>query len=124
MAFAEDWRETILFRLTEGESLRRICRDEDMPGRTFVFSELANDPEFANQYARAREAQADAIFDDILDIVDDTTEMVDDRRIRMDARKWIAGKLRPKVYGDKLELSGDPERPLAIIERRIVKAGD
>ena len=115
MAFAEDWREAILSRLAEGESLRKICKDEDMPGRTFVFSELAADPDFANQYARAREAQADAIFDDIMEIVDDTTAMVDDRRIRMDARKWVAGKLRPKVYGDKLDVEHSGEMTINVI---------
>ena len=117
MAFAEDWREAILSRLAEGESLRKICKDELLPGRTFVFRELAADPDFANQYARAREAQADAIFDDILEIVDDKDEDVQDRRLRMDARKWVAGKLRPKVYGEKLELSGDADNPLTITVR-------
>lgn len=60
---------------------------------------------FAEQYARARETQADALFNDILDIVDQA-EDPQIARLRMDARKWMAGKLRPKVYGDKVELGG------------------
>jgi hypothetical protein len=95
-----------------------------MPCTTTVCKWLNDFPEFAAQYARAREAQADAIFDEILDIADDGSndwmerrredgsvdevfnhEHVTRSKLRIDARKWMAGKLRPKVYGDKLDLS-------------------
>lgn len=78
---------------------------------------------FRQQYARAREAQADALFDEMLDIADDGSndwmerkrddgstdevlnhEHIQRSRLRIDARKWMAGKLRPKVYGDKAEV--------------------
>ncbi|NKJ03465.1 hypothetical protein FHT29_000410 [Rhizobium sp. SG741] len=74
-------------------------------------------------YARAREAQADALFDEILDIANTPitgektkvdkdgnviemtkADMIEHRRLQIDARKWMAGKLRPKVYGDKLDI--------------------
>jgi hypothetical protein len=50
---------------------------------------------------------------------------VQKQRLQVDTRKWLLSKLAPKKYGDKLELSGDPDRPLAIqkIERVIVKNG-
>ncbi len=86
-------------------------------------------------YARAKEAQADFMADEILDISDNcadeplivdgeqlvingklirvvTSASVNHARLRVDARKWVAAKLRPRKYGDKLELSNDPERPL------------
>ena len=104
-------------RLADGESLRAICRDESMPARSTVFRWLAEDAAFQDQYARAREAQADALAEDILDIADDGRrdylkdpesgrEIVDHdhiarARLRVDARKWYAGKVAPKKYGDK-----------------------
>lgn len=129
--FSQKTADTICDRLAEGESLRSICKREGMPAKGTVMRWLAQNKEFQDQYARAREAQADAIFDEILDIADDATndwmlrnsdegdayqvngEHIQRSRVRIDARKWMAGKLRPKVYGDKLDLNhgtqpGDP----------------
>lgn len=107
-------------QIAEGRSLRSILKDADMPASSTVFKALAADAEFAERYARAREVQADALFDEILDIADESKddtivdadgnvstnqEVVARSRIRIDARKWMAGKLRPKVYGDKLDLN-------------------
>lgn len=118
--------DDICERLADGESLRSICRDEGMPGKATVFRWLQKHESFRDQYTRARESQADALFDEILDIADEqctmvraskhgsrdddgdgNTEVVYDtvavqrNRLRIDARKWMAGKMRPKVYGDK-----------------------
>jgi hypothetical protein len=85
---------------------------------------LSQQPTFLDRYARAREAQADALFDDILSIADDGRNDWMERRgeedagwvangenirraqLRIDARKWMAGKLRPKKYGEKLDIDG------------------
>ena len=75
----------------------------------------------ADQYARAREAQADKLVEDILAIADDGSndtytdeegfertnhDVIARSRLRVDARKWLAGKMAPKKYGDKLEIEG------------------
>ena len=115
-------------QLADGKGLRAICRQDGMPTKTTVLRWLESDPEFRDQYMRAREIQADTLFDEILEIADEITDAEDNEhiqrsRLRVDARKWMAGKLRPKVYGEKLELSGDPEHPVvAVVERRIVRA--
>ena len=57
-SFSQQTADLICERLADGESLRSICRSEDMPGRTTVFKWLRELPAFADQYARAREAQA------------------------------------------------------------------
>lgn len=103
-----------------------------MPARSTIFKWLGANTEFADQYARAREAQADAIFDDILTIADTmqmgkkvkrmpggkletvTGDMIEHRRLQVDARKWMAGKLRPKKYGDKIDVE----------QRTTLEAGD
>lgn len=122
MEFTQDLFDEICERIADGESLRSICDDKQMPSRTSVFKWLSNSAELANQYARAREEQADAIFDDVKDIADMAKpEDVQVARLRIDARKWMAGKLRPKKYGEKLELSGNAEAPLTI---SVVKYGD
>lgn len=127
--FSQETADSICERIADGESLRNICADEAMPARSTVFKWLSEAQAFADQYARAREAQADAIFDDILEIADDGTndwmvrngqddagwtangEHIQRSRLRVDARKWAASKLRPKKYGDKVdhEVSGSME---------------
>jgi len=76
-------------------------------------------PERVQQYARAREAQADKLAEDILAIADDGTsdvyldadgnertnqDVIARSRLRVDARKWLASKMAPKKYGDKLDV--------------------
>lgn len=126
-AFSQDLFDRICERIAGGESLRSICEDDGMPNTVTVFRWIADNDALRNQYARAREAQADALFDEILDIADDARndwmerrgkddegwiengEHIQRTRLRIEARKWMAGKMRPKVYGDKLEVSGPGE---------------
>ena len=61
-AYTEKMAAEICARISNGRSLRSVCRDEDMPAQATVFKWLAAQPSFVEQYARAREAQADAIF--------------------------------------------------------------
>ena len=102
-----------------------------MPDRSTVYDWLLRHPEFADQYARAREEQADTLADEIIAIADEQPEViaVTDKKTgaliehkldgaflqwqknRIDARKWTAMKLKPKKYGDKIALGGDSDAP-------------
>lgn len=94
-------------QIANGRSLVSILReDEGMPSRPTVTGWILNDERFSSNYTRAREAQADFYADEIADIADHE-EDPDKARIRIDARKWAAGKLKPKVYGDRLQLDAD-----------------
>lgn len=115
-----------------------------MPGKTTVFRWLREIEQFRHQYTRAKEESADALADEMLDIADDSTndwmerqlkdgsiERVPDQenigrsRLRVDTRKWIASKLKPKKYGEKLALGGDADAPpiaFQRVERVIVRA--
>lgn len=111
----------ICTEIANGRSLRTICKDDDMPAMSTVFKWLSQHDEFAEQYARARATQADVMAEEILEIADDgrnDTQVTPDgaeivnhdhiarSRLRVDARKWLASKLKPKVYGDRLEHAG------------------
>lgn len=110
-----------------------------MPGQSTVFRWLAKDEnaDFREQYARARETQADVLFDEILTIADtpvigvktvtkatgvEKTEgdMIEHRRLQVDARKWMLGKMQPKKYGDKVVNEHSGEVSFTRIERVIV----
>lgn len=115
-------RGVILERIANGESLRSIGRSEGMPPAATVCRWLSEDPAFREQYARAREAQADALFDDILAIADDPDEDPRRSKLRIDARMWAASKLKPKVYGDKIETTHEVGDSVKEIVRTIVRA--
>lgn len=109
-------------RIAGGESLRTICRDADMPGKANVLAWLAKDthPGFREAYIAARNAQADSLFDEIVDIAATATDRdsAAAARVQIDARKWVAGKLRPKVYGDKLDVEHSGSIDLVTKEQR------
>jgi hypothetical protein len=108
--------EEICERISLGESLRRICEDDHMPAERTVHRWLSQIPDcgdpddwtndFRQQYARAREVQADTFADKIVDEAFGATDAAIGR-LRMDALKWKASKLAPKKYGDKLAIGGD-----------------
>ena len=134
--FSEDLTAEICERIAEGESVRAICRDPAMPAMSTVFKWLANDTAFAEQYARAKSEQADRIFEQILEIADDgrndwmerngedavgfalNGEHVQRSKLRIEARKWMAGKLRPKKYGEKIEVAGTLNVDVSTKEQR------
>lgn len=70
-----------------------------MPALSTLFLWLRDRPEFSDQYARAREEQADFHVDEMIEIAD-TTDDPQKARLQIDARKWKASKLAPKKYGD------------------------
>lgn len=113
--FTEDLADLICERLADGESLRSICRDDEMPSTSSVCKWLNDRESFSEQYARARELQADALFDDCLEIADGKRSLLEGSdpdvqrdRLAVDTRKWMAGKLRGK-YSDKIRHVGGDE---------------
>lgn len=100
-------------RISKGESLRSVLRDENMPSQPTFFTWIDNDKEYFKQYARATESRAEAIFEEILDIAEHSEQdhtpftganVVNRDKLRIDARKWMLSKMMPKKYGDSLKL--------------------
>jgi hypothetical protein len=121
--FDQKVADIICIGLSEGMSLRQILRADTtgvLPAQSTIYDWLLRHPLFAEQYARAREEQADTNADEILEIADEMPpEYTDEKgrtyldqtfiawqKNRIDARKWTAMKLKPKKYGDKLGLHG------------------
>lgn len=119
-------------RLGLGESLRQICADSDMPSKSTVMRWLNDHSEFQDQYARAREAQADYWAEQIIEISDDgqndtykdddgyertNLDVIARSRLRVDTRKWLMARMAPKKYGDKItqEVTGANGSPLVPI---------
>jgi hypothetical protein len=93
-------------RIAQGTPLTVICADEGMPALGTVYRWIESDETFRDRYTRAREDQAETLADQIqrlADAVDHSDRgAVDKARLQIDARKWVAAKLKPKVYGDRI----------------------
>lgn len=141
-SYTEELAVEICVRLVGGESLKRICDSEHMPSMHSVFRWLGDEKYslFRENYARARAQQAEAIFDEMLDISDDSTndymkkmredgstedvlntEHIQRAKLRIDTRKWTLAKMLPKKYGERLELAGDKDAPLSV---NIIRLAD
>ena len=114
-AWTPEIEAEIFDRMVSGESILTICgvaRDSFLPSERTFYKRALNDPEFALNYARAREAQGHREAEEIREIADAATpENVQVARLQVDARKWRAGKLAPKVYGDKIAIGGADDLP-------------
>jgi hypothetical protein len=116
MAYAAEVRDVICQRIANQQSLVAITRDPAMPGYETVCRWLREDHDFRESYARAREDAADAMASEIVEIADTANEdNAQAIRVRVDARKWVAAKLKPRVYGDRLDLNHTGEVALKAI---------
>ena len=119
--YSDELATTICARIASGESVRSICQDDDMPVKSTVMLWLIDGEHqfFSDQYAKARQIQAETLADELFDIADDGTndwmkragkdgeeayilngEAVARSRLRVDTRKWFLSKVLPK-FADK-----------------------
>ena len=105
-----------------GKSLNSICKQDGFPSITAVMNWLADErrddhADLVVKYGRAREAQADKLAEETIEIADAEPERdadgkrdpahVNQKRLQVDARKWFASKVAPKKYGDRITHQGD-----------------
>ena len=123
--YTKELGDEICAQLAMGYSVRTVCAPENMPSVQTFYNWLRTKDGFLEQYTRAKEDAADAMAEDILDIADDGTndwmertdangsmigwmlngEHVQRSRLRIEARKWLMTKMKPKRYGDKLDMT-------------------
>ena len=118
--YTKELASKVCAEIVQGRSLRTIGSMEGMPSVSCIFTWFDKYPEFKEQYARAKEEQADAFAEEILDISDDGTndwmenfdkegnaigwkvngESIQRSKLRVDSRKWLMSKFKVKKYGD------------------------
>lgn len=121
----------ICMRLSDGEPLRKICRDEHMPEWRTIYDWLARDKELSAQVTRAREAGYQAMAEETLEIADNfhlgQTEVLDDkgsrvtiedmlghRKLRIETRLKLLACWDPSKYGNRTVVAGDDKNPLVV----------
>lgn len=119
----------ILEQLATGKTLRAICLTPGMPPYHAVQRWVQQEEEFAKAYHEARTVQGHYLADECIDIADEDPGLrmaygksdkeqicvdsaaIAHQKLRVDTRKWMAAKLAPKTYSDKVDLTTDPDNP-------------
>jgi len=131
---AQDICDTIA---SNSKGIKKLCAEHPhWPNKDTIFTWLKNKPEFADQYARAKQCQIETFVDEIIEIADDSSEdqvineqgnavynseFIARSRLRIDTRKWLASKLVPKVYGAP---KNDNTPSPTLVERLILNLSD
>lgn len=123
-AYTEETASKILEEIgTTLKGLAEICSPNEMPSERTVYRWLASDEKFRHKYAHAKELQTEVMEAEMLEIADDgrndymtrkygdleveiaNPEVIGRSRLRIETRKWLMGKLKPKKYGERLDLN-------------------
>ncbi len=138
--FTPEIGAAICAELETGKTLRDVCRREDFPSEAAVrrWAMLDEGGVFAAQYSRAREIGYHAMADEVLEIADDgsndwmertrtdgsteevfNSEHFQRSKLRYEARRWLLSKCLPKIYGDKVALTGAEGGPLQVVVQKF-----
>lgn len=110
VTYSDELFNSICDRLSEGESLRKICEDVTMPSKSNVLKWIRDSKKLQDQYARAKQESSDAWAEEMIDLIKDTekdSNAIQKTRLQIDTMKWLMSKQKPKKYGDKLDLTSD-----------------
>lgn len=129
----DELKRTICDGIAKGNSLATTLQKEGMPGFSTVMAWLRADPEFQKDYAHAREARAEVMFDEIDDVSEQavlagTAIEVAGLRLKADNIKWKLARMNAKKYGDKQQVDMTAKVELDIsqvdqkLERLLAKA--
>lgn len=115
---AEMWKG-IFDRIGAGASLTTALKE---PGISYSHAQrlIDADPALAEAYETAKKTRASRLAEEIIELSDaeipshlqgvEISAWVNQKRLQVDARKWVAAKLYPRVYGDKIDVSVRDER--------------
>ena len=104
----------IFERIIESGTVKRACADPDMPDEHTLYVWAARDPEFRQLFVHAREMAVERWAEEIIEIADNPVLDPLDKRVRIDARRWIMGKLAPRRFGDRVQIAGDSTAPVVV----------
>jgi hypothetical protein len=136
--YSDDVADKMCDMIAEGWSVRQICMQDGMPEQATFYRWLLNQPWLQDKYARAKEAQMDHFNEEIIDIADDGSndwiererqngstfvalneEALGRARLRIDTRKWLMAKHKPRKYGEKLAVGGADDLPPVAMQQTI-----
>src|ERR1035437_8338550 len=112
--------------ISNGMSMRSACQEPGIPAPKTIFQWLRDHPEFNKQYELAAQERAESMREDIIDIADDgrndymerrlrngtlkdvlNGEAIQRSKLRGETRQWMMARMKPRKYGDRLDVTSD-----------------
>lgn len=128
--------EKICDRIACGESVAAICRSKGFPSRESFYQWTRRDSASKKAYLKACAMRSQVYVEQIMDVLDNlgneaTSNQINAARLRIDATKWVASKLQPRLYGDRIKIDDEreevkpptPEELLAMVETVALSLG-
>ena len=107
--------EYILDQIANGRTLTSIVAEPDMPSYAWCTLQLRNDPQLKERYAEAVDSRVEFMAQQFLDLADSPipdgldgtaqSAWVQQLKLKLWARTWIMSKLKPRTYGERLDVS-------------------
>lgn len=111
--------------VADGKSIRSVCKQAGMPSKASVFRWLREYPEFVKMYEIATDERADTLVDEIVEIADNCKTDADSIRkakLRIHARVEQAQRMKPRKYGNQLQLTGEGGGP--VVHKAVTAMSD
>lgn len=142
LTYTREKADAVLTHMIIGEnpvSMREACKLEGIASGTFCGWVVEDFDGLAERYARAQQIRAQILADEIIAISDDGSndtykdeegrvrtdnDVLQRSRLRVDTRKWVLAKALPKIYGDKVQLTGDGGGPVKVESRDLSNLTD
>lgn len=103
MAIPKEKIESVIRRIFEGETITRSLQIEGISAQSF-YSTVSSDFFLEDAFARAQHAAATFRAEQMLDIADNEIDP-NRARVQVDVRKWLASKMDPKKYGERIDVN-------------------
>ena len=142
--------DEILRLVASGYTIRNICLMEGFPAKRTVWQYMYENPDMKTRYYAAREAGADVLAEECIDIADDGSndfmtvgsddkqvidhEAVARSKLRVSARQWYIGKIARNVFGERIDVTqrsvnatinpGDDPKKAADIYKEFISGAD
>lgn len=105
----------IIEAIANGQSLSSILRQEGFPSYSWCKIQLRQNAALRSAYDQAIEDRGDRLAEELVELADQpmpegldgsaASAWVQQLRLKVDVRKWAASKLRPRMYGERLDVS-------------------
>lgn len=109
--YTQELADTICSRISTGESVRSIAKDNEMPDASTIHRWALEDTNgFYKQYAHAKEIGAETEAETLEEIAREEGLDVQRAKLIVDTKKWVMSKKLPKKYGDKIDVTSAGEK--------------
>ncbi len=130
--------EYILDQIANGRTLTSIVAEPDMPSYAWCTLQLRNDPQLKDRYTEAVDSRVEFMASEFIDLADSQmpegldgtaqSAWVQQLKLKLWARTWVMSKLRPRTFGDRLDVSVTHTqisitKALEQAEARLIDAG-